>query len=64
MFPGESLLSKFIRLTSFTSVSTITNPSVLGGFLHALRFIFLSLFPFTAIIWHNEADFQLCPDFM
>lgn len=64
MLPGLSLLSKFVQSTSFTSVSTMINSCVLQGFLHSLRFIFLSLFPFTAVIWHNEVDFQLCPDFM
>lgn len=42
----------------------MTNSCVLQGFIHELRFIILTLIPFTAIFWHNEVDFQLCPGFM
>lgn len=61
MIPGQSLLSMFFQ--SITFVSTMTNSRVPQGFLHAPRLIYLSLFPFTAVIWHNEVDFQLYPDF-
>lgn len=64
-FPhGETLLSKFVQSTYFTSVSMVTNSCVLPGFILGPRFLYLSMLPFTAVIWHHGVDFQLCPDFM